>query len=108
MILSVLTNYIPDLGDFFLLIISVLLGLITMLSKKQVDKMEKFMTQNTVDHMNIEKKLVDVDTWTKSIHETQIEPTLKKANENEKNLINIRGQVRDHEGRIINLEKKYK
>lgn len=108
MILSILTNYIPDVGDFLLLIISVLLGLLTMFSKQQVEKMDRFMRENSADHMNMQKQLVDIDTWTKSIHKTQIEPTLKKANENEKNLINIRGQVRDHEGRIINLEKKVK
>jgi len=106
MILSILSNYLPDIGDFLLLIIAALVGLLTFFSKKQVDKMEKFMTQNTADHMNIEKRLVDVDTWTRSIHETQIQPTLKKANKNEKEIIEIRGEVRNHEGRITTIEKK--
>jgi hypothetical protein len=106
MILSILSSYLPDIGDLFLLIISVLLGLVAFFSKQQVNKMDKFMRDNTVDHMNMEKRLVDIDTWTKAVHETQIEPTLQKANKNEKEIIDIRGKVRNHERRISKIEMK--
>ena len=107
-LISILSRYMPDIGDIFLLVISALLTLITIFSKQQLGKMDKFMKENTVDHMNMEKKLINIDTWTKSIHETQIEPTLQKANKNEKEVLDIRGKVRNHEGRITTLEKKVK
>ena len=104
--LSILSHYMPDIGDLFLLVISALLTLVTIYSKQQVTKMDRFMRENTTDHLNMEKRLVDIDTWTKAVHESEIAPTLKKANKNEKEIIDIRGKVRNHEGRILKIEKK--
>ena len=105
-ILSILSTYVPDVGDFLLVVISALLSFIVYYSKKHIEKTEEFMTENTASHLQLEKKLENVDTWTRAIHKTEIEPTVQKADNNENEILTLKGSVKDHEGRIIRIEKK--
>ena len=105
-ILSILSTYVPGVGDFLLLVISALLSLIVYYSKKHYEKTESFVRENNASHLNIEKKLENVDTWTRSVHKTEIEPTKKKADKNENEIIGIKGVIKNHEGRINRIEKK--
>ena len=107
-LISILSNYLPDIGDLLLLIITILSGMITVYPKQQVSKIEKMSLKNSEDHEKMWKGISAIDTWTKAIHETQIEPTLRKANANEEKILRIEPKIEDHERRIIVIEKKVK
>lgn len=106
MLLSILSHYVPDISDFLLLVISILLTVISLYSRQQVRKMDRFMTQNTVDHLNMERRQIKNEQWIKSVHQFEIEPTIKKVAQNEKDIVDIRGDLRAHGGRLKKIEEK--
>lgn len=103
---SILLNYVPDVGDFLLLIISVLLGYIAYISQRNMKRFDDFAKQNTVDHLNMEKRQIRSDEMLKSMHNFEINPVIKKAADNERHIVEIRGTLRNHEGRIKSVEKR--
>ena len=107
-LISILSNYVPDVGDFFLMIISVLMSVLTIIGRKQLSQFSNFRKENTVDHLNMEKKLIELQTWAKETNKNKIDPAFKSSEENEKNLIDVRGRIRNHEGRIVRIEKEIK
>ena len=109
MVLTVF-KFIQDASflDFVMVLVTFLLGLVAYYSQQQAKSIKEFRKENTVDHLNMEKKMVEIDTWTKSIHKSQIAPAFKLSQKNENEIIDIRARVRNHEGRIIEIEKKVK
>jgi hypothetical protein len=94
--------------DFIMVLVTFLLGLVAYYSQQQAKSIKEFRRENTVDHMNIEKKIVEMDTWTHSVHENQIEPAFDLSKKNQLEIIDVREKVRNHEGRIKKIEQKVK
>jgi hypothetical protein len=97
-----------DFVDLAVALIVFLLGTIAYYSQQQAKSVKEFRRENTVDHMNIEKKIVEMDTWTHSVHENQIEPSFELSKKNQLEIIDVREKVRNHEDRIVTIEEKVK
>ena len=97
---------LPETGDLLLLVISGLLTVIAVYSKRHIDRIDSMMKANTEQHSNIEKKLSSVDTWTKAVHEAEIIPVVKRSEKNERDIVGIKFVQNEHGESIKEIKKK--